>query len=163
MVDLDKKSIKKKGAILLGFILLLLTLLRENVFLEINGVLNQTGYNKAYFYLLDPLISNLSIAQLVLLKWILTIGFILLISSLTVLIIKWWFNQTNYTSTTIKIILLLFIVSGVVTIMLWLSGLFNHYYIILRKMVGFLSSPIPLFLFFVMYLYLSSIRESTKI
>ncbi|HRN40612.1 MAG TPA: hypothetical protein PK649_00895 [Vicingus sp.] len=159
-MDLDKKSIKKKGAILLGFILLLLTLLRENVFLEINGVLNQTGYNKAYFYLLDPLISNLSIDQLVLLKWVLTIGFILLISSLTVLVVKWWFNQTNYTSTTIKIILLLFIVSSVITFILWLLGLFNHYYVVLRKMVGFLSSPLPLFLFFVMYLYLNLVRDN---
>ncbi|MCL4856617.1 MAG: hypothetical protein KJZ55_04985, partial [Flavobacteriales bacterium] len=128
--------------------------------LEINGVLNQTGYNKAYFYLLDPLISNLSIAQLVLLKWILTIGFILLISSLTVLVVKWWFNQTNYTSTTIKIILLLFIVSSVITFILWLLGLFNHYYVVLRKMVGFLSSPLPLFLFFVMYLYLNLVRDN---
>ncbi|MBE7441760.1 MAG: hypothetical protein HS119_04830 [Flavobacteriales bacterium] len=159
-MDLDKKSIKKIGAVLLVFILLLLTLLRENVFLEINGVLNQTGYNKAYFYLLDPLISNLSIAQLVLLKWILTIGFILLISSLTVLVVKWWFNQTNYTSTTIKIILLLFIVSSVITFILWLLGLFNHYYVVLRKMVGFLSSPLPLFLFFVMYLYLNLVRDN---
>lgn len=160
MVDLVKKSIKKIGAVLLGFILLLLTLLRENVFLEINAVLNQTGYNKAYFYLLDPLISNLSIAQLVLLKWVLTIGFILLISSLTVLVVKWWFNQTNYTSTTIKIILLLFIVSSVITFVLWLLGLFNHYYVVLRKMVGFLSSPLPLFLFFVMYLYLNLVRDN---
>lgn len=54
-----------------------LTLLRENIFLEINAILNGEQVNRANFYLFYDYFSSYSIQNLNLLKWILTIFFYL--------------------------------------------------------------------------------------
>ena len=152
--------IKKIGALVLGIIILVLTLLRENIFLEINAVMNGHSYNNAYFYFFDDSIVGLSMSQLALLKWGLTILFILIISGFTVVIIQLWFKNKMYNRLTILIYAVVFGVVGFVTFVLWLMNAFTDYYFVVRKMIGFLQSPLPLFLFFTMYLYL--VKTSTK-
>lgn len=153
---------KKILAVFFCLSVFVLTFLRENIFLEINGILNQSNFNKAYFYLFHHQFQKLSIQQLVITKWTLTFVFVFLITLFSILVIKFWFNQAHYTKMMLTFYGLFFLVSLSVIIILFFIKNFNDYYFVLRKMVGLFSSPLPLFLFFVKYYYLNSISNNTK-
>jgi len=144
--------------ITLGLLILILTLLRENLFLEINAIIDGNSYNQAYFYFLNENISRLTLAQLVKLKWSLTIAFILVISTLTVLIIQLWFKNKKFNKISFIFYLTFYGLTGLITILLWFTGTFDSFYFVIRKMIGFLQSPLPLFVLFTMFLYLNSLR-----
>jgi len=155
-------KVKKITAIFLGVFILILTLLRENVFLEINAIMNGYTYNNAYFYFLSKGIIDLNLDQLSMLKWGLTISFILLISALTLFIIILWFNNKKYNRISLFVYLVFYGVITLLTLFLWLVNCYDDYYFVIRKMIGVLQSPIPLFLFSSVYLYLTSLSIKTK-
>lgn len=153
-----KLAIQQYSKIIAGlivFIILVLTILRENVFLEINAIIDGYNYNNAYFYFFNEHFSKLPVKELVLLKWVLTIIFIGSISACSVFAIHLWFRNKQYNKTTIFIYLILFGITALITLLLKVTGQFTDYYFVVRKMIGFLQSPLPLFLFFIMYLYLA--------
>jgi len=151
-------QLSKITAFVLGVLILILTLLRENLFLEINAIMDGYIYNKAYFYFLNEKMSSLTYSQLGKLKWSLTIAFILVISGITLLIIQLWFKNKRWNRITWLFYLVFYGLTGLITLLLWLTGTFSTYYFILRKMIGFLQSPLPLFFFFTLYLYLINTR-----
>ncbi len=149
-------------AVFMGVLVCFLTLLRENIFLEINAIIDGYDYNRAYFYFLNSEIKNLSLTQLFLLKWGLTIGFILLISALSLLSINWWFKNKAYNRITLFVYFVFFAVTIVLTAFLWLTNNYANYYFVIRRLIGFLQSPLPLFLFVSMYLYLINTSKDTE-
>lgn len=148
-------------AVITGVVILVLTFLRENVFVEINAIMDGHSYNNAYFYFFDESISKLSTSELTNLKWVLTIIFILAIFGLTLMIIWLWFKNRNYSKVTLLIYLSAFGIIAIITLFLKAFGYFDDYYFVVRKMIGFIQSPLPLFLFFSMYFYLDSTRAKT--
>lgn len=153
-----KQRFSKNTALVLGVLILILTFLRENVFLEINAIIDGYSYNKAYFYFFNESMSNLTFSQLEKLKWSLTILFILVISTITLFIIQLWFKNKKFNRITLVFYLAFYGLTGLITLLFWLTGTFNNNYFIIRKMTGFLQSPLPLFFFFTMFLYLMNIR-----
>lgn len=150
---------KNTLALALLFLIVGLTFLRENLFLEINAILNHQEYNNAYFYFLYDFFKGLKAIELLFLKWGLTILFILLISFLTILIIHNWFKQQVFTKATI--VIYLFIYLGLLLLVLfskWL-GFYENIFIFFRKIIGLLTSPIPLFFLFSVLYYK---QKSTK-
>jgi hypothetical protein len=141
-------------ALFLGGFIMILSFLRENIFLEINAILNGYAYSKAYFYFLNEKLSSLTPTQLMTLKWLLTILFILVISGLTLLTIQLWFKNKEFNRISMIVYSFAFGVVVLTTLFLWLTGNYTSYYFVIRKMIGFLHSPIPLFLFFTVYMYL---------
>lgn len=148
------KNYRLKTIAVISILLVIgLTFLRENVFVEINAIIAGHDYNKAYFHVFDETISSLSLKEIQQLKWGLTIIFILIISMLTVISIYFWFKVKNYTVLTLKAYAV--VLSGVVllTLILWFLGAFTSYYFVVRKMIGFLQTPLPLFLLFSVFTY----------
>lgn len=147
-------SMHKVVSILFLLLIIVLVFLRENLFLEINAILDGYAYNKAYFYFLNEELASMDKGDLINLKWILTLVFIALISGLTVGIIKLWFARKEFTRWVLYAFSTLIVLIGVIFLIIKFFGVFDDYYFILRKMIGFLNSPIPLFLFFVLFYYI---------
>lgn len=152
------QRLSKITVVVLGASILLLSLLRENVFLEINAISDGFDYNQAYFYFFNESITKLTLSQISLLKWSLTFSFIFVISGFTFLAIYLWFKNKKYNRITLVIYLALFGLTGITSIIIWLTGTYIDYYFIIRKMIGFLQSPLPLFFFFTMFFYLKNVR-----
>lgn len=143
----------KIGFIVLVFIIVLLTIIRENIFLEINALLNKETYNKAYFYWFSSEFKEFSDQRLYQLKWALTILFSLAISVLSILGIRVWFRSKEYTKLVIQIYLLIFTITFLVVFMVFTFESLKSYYFVSRKLIGFLQSPLPFFLFFALFFY----------
>lgn len=150
-----KISLLNKGlSALLLIVMILAVFVRENIFLEVNAILNGYEYNKAYFYFFDESLSKLSTIQLIQLKWLLSFLFMAFVATCTFSIIKLWFKNVRYNR------LVLFVYSALVSaalvcfVILKLFNIYNDYYFILRKILGLAHSPIPLFLFFALFYFL---------
>lgn len=144
---MHSKKIKIVFSILLVLAILVLTFLRENLFLEINSIINNQTYNKAYFYWFNDWFNQLSIVSLLRLKWLLTICFVLMVSSITALVIQINFRKDQLFFI-IKLYLVIFVLLLVLSTFLWLSGGWNLGYFVLRKIIGVLQSPLPLFVLY---------------
>lgn len=131
-------------------------LIRENIFLEINAILNGHDYNKAYFYFFNEDFLAMGITRLVRLKWGLAGAFILLVSGMSVSVVNLWYNKPAYTKLMIYCYLGLFCFIALVLGITKLLNVFDAFYFVFRKLVGLAHSPIPLFLFFSMYYYIES-------
>lgn len=151
---MDTKIKKKYFTVLLTVIILFLTVLRENLFLEINGIINQQEFNKAYFYWFSDWFNNQSTQSLIILKWLFTVVFVLLISYITTIVIRINFGNEQQLFL-IKIYGVTYLILIVLTALFWLFGGFAQGYFILRKIAGVLQSPLPLFIVYaLMYLTL---------
>jgi len=149
-----KQHPKKIIAIILTLIVMGLTLIRENLFLEINAILSGENVNRANFYLFYDYFASFSIQKLSLLKWVLSIAFIVVMIATSYGALHFWYEKKQYNKitgwfylVTIAVLLLLVVVTKV-------TGVFDDAYVILRKVLGFLQSPLPLFILFSMYFYL---------
>ncbi len=131
-----------------------LMLLRENIFLEINAILNQDEYNKAYFYFFENVFQKMSHHQLILWKWVLTVGFIVAVSGITLVVIYLWFRDVNFLKTSLWVYGFLFIVLVILFSIFKLTNTFEQNYFILRKLIGVMHSPLLLFIFFTLFYYL---------
>ena len=142
-----------------------LTLLRENIFLEINAILNGEQVNRANFYLFYDYFSSYSVQNLHLLKWIITIFFIIIMGGTTILALHLWYNEKYFNKITIWFYLIVIGVLFLLVVVTKTIGVFNAVYSLLRSTIGFLQSPLPLFILFSMYFYLDKsvdIRKSEK-
>jgi len=152
-----KIDLKKTIAFLLIAATLLLAFIRENVFLEINAILDGHEFNIAYFYFFNESLTQLSMSQLIGLKWILTASFIMAVAICTLFTIWFWFNSKKY----IKILMCFYAaLLGLIVVLyfsFWMLNIYNEGYYILRKLIGLAHSPIPLFLSFALFLYMDKI------
>lgn len=146
--------INKFTCLVMLVIMIVAVFIRENVFLEINAILNGHTYNKAYFYFFDETLSQLSVKELLILKWVLSVAFISLVATFTYLIIKIWFKNATYTK------IVVYAYAAITSIALSCYGvlsifsLYNDYYFILRKILGLAHSPIPFFVLFALFYFL---------
>lgn len=131
-----------------------LTLFRENLFLEINAILSGENVNRANFYLFYDFFINFSTEQLIQLKYIATLSFIFGFSLLTYLTIKCWFKNKQYNKITLVVIgvfIGLFLLGiGVFKVL----GVYSENYFIFRKAIGFLQSPLLLFILLSLFFFL---------
>lgn len=139
-----------------------LTLIRENLFLEINAILNGEYINRANFYLFYDYFTTFSLEKLSLLKWVFSIVFIIVIAGTSFLALHLWFEKKQYNKITGWVYLVVIAVLLLLVVVTKLTGVFNDTYVILRKMIGFLQSPLPLFILFSIYFYLANSVDIRK-
>lgn len=136
-------------------VLLAMALLRENVFLEINAIIHQEEVNRANFYLFYDFFNSFSVKKLKIIKVFLTILFVIFMIALSYFIINKWFKNDKFNKITIwfyGLVILLFLLILLTT---YLLDLFDVSYFFIRKILGFIHSPIPLFLLFSLFFYLT--------
>ena len=139
-------------------IILILVFLRENIFLEINALIDGHEFNKAYFYFFNEKLALLSKTDLIKLKWLFTILFIGLISTLSIVIIKLWFANKEYNRIMIWSYAVIFSLTTVLLLLFYSFNIYDQYYFVLRKIIGFINSPIPLFVFFSLFYYMIKLK-----
>jgi len=146
-----KKLNLNKVATFLGLLLLLfLTYFRENFLLEINASLALDAHNRAYSYWLADFFQLQTQENLIKWKWVITIFFSSLMSIITMISLRFWFESNKFVKMIGLIYLFTFIFIVLLGMLGFLLGSFNDIYFILRKILGFIQSPIPFFTFFVL-------------
>jgi len=148
--------LSKPVAIILGILILIISLLRENVFLELNAIIDKEPYNKAYFYFFQESFTQLPYQKLMQLKWLLTGGFSLLITILSYFTIYFLFRNKNFNKLALVFYASIFGLLMILTTVFYGFNLFDNYYFILRKIAGFIQSPLPLLLLLILIIYLKS-------
>ncbi|MBW6481552.1 MAG: hypothetical protein K0B10_00695 [Vicingaceae bacterium] len=139
-----------------------LTLIRENLFLEINAILTGENINRANFYLFYAYFASFSIQKLSTLKWVLSIVFIVVMIATSYGALHFWYEKKQYNKITSWFYLVIIVVLLFLVVVTKATGVFNDAYVLLRKMIGFLQSPLPLFILFSMYFYLSKSVDIRK-
>lgn len=139
-----------------------LTLIRENLFLEINAILNGENINRANFYLFYDYFTSFSLEKLSLLKWVFSIIFIVVIAGTSFFALHLWFEKKQYNKITSWVYLVVIAVLLLLVVATKVTGVFDDAYVILRKVLGFLQSPLPLFILFSMYFYLDKSVDIRK-
>jgi hypothetical protein len=139
-----------KGLAIAGFLLLLLcTYFREILLIDINALIAAKGMltnnNESLF-------NDFLIPELTKWKWIVSIFFTVTISLLTIFSLYNWFKDLDYTNFMIKLYLIVASVVGFVSLIAFLMNSFNAVSPFLRRIFGVIHSPIPLFIFFLLYL-----------
>ena len=146
-----KKLNLNKVATFLGLLLLLfLTYFRENFLLEINASLALDAHNRAYSYWLADFFQLQTQENLIKWKWVITIFFSSLMSIITMISLRFWFESNKFVKMIGLIYLFTFLFIVLLGMLGFLLGSFNDIYFILRKILGFIQSPIPFFTFFVL-------------
>ena len=149
------KIIRRKPLFfLIVSLILVLTLLRENIFLELNSIILGENYNKAYFYVFDGLFKGFSVPVLKILKWALTGFFVFLITFLSVLGVDIYYGNRIFTIIFVKVYLFVFLFVIAIGVVGFTLNSYEDYYPVLRKLIGLIQSPIPFFMMFVVYHYL---------
>jgi hypothetical protein len=123
---------------------LLLSFLRENAFLVINGIINGKGSYKANTTPPEWLLTNFSIKELSYMKWPLTIVFCALFMFLTIFAVKHIFEDKRYVKLVKSIYTTLFVIGGMLLILYYTlgkeyEGIIYHYIHLLFKT---LQSPL---------------------
>jgi len=151
-----KLNKRKIIAIFLFLLLLVIAVVRENVFLELNAIIRKVTYNRAYFYFFQESFTKLPYIKLMQLKWLLTALFSCIMALISFTVIYLWFKNKLYNKWTLLFYALLFGILLLLTPMLYGFNLFNNYYFIVRKIAGFIQSPLPLLLLSILMFYLNS-------
>ena len=147
-----KKFNLLRVASLAGLILLfLLTFVRENLLLEINALLKGLQYDRSYNYLFANFFKTLPQDQLFQFKWGLTMGFSVVIPIITILALYGWFKSLQLSKLIVKLYGVIFIVVLLVAGIAYAFNSFDAIYLILRRILGVVQSPIPFFFFFVLF------------
>jgi hypothetical protein len=134
------------GAVLI-VVIILLGYLRDYLFISINYYIKQAYYSleTVYHPALFALVGDLSISELNLLKWVLTILFMLFNYGLSYIILKKLFIETTNSSALLSYgYMLLFILSGLLYIGGKILGFPEVGYTLSRRFMGVLQSPVPL-------------------
>ena len=146
---------KWKPSKLLAFVGLILVLLctyfRENFLLTINALLASKTYSSAYAYWLSDFCSTMPATQLMQWKWGLTIFFSIAIAGITLLSLYCWFKSYKLLKTAIWFYAVLFLGVGLLALVGVLTHSFDAIYFVLRKALGVVQSPLPLFVFFAFF------------
>lgn len=138
-----------------GFItfLFIIGYLREVFFLVVNSVLRKYPFPYNSAYITPPkFLYSLSNNTLVLLKWVFTFGFFLLFAFVTYLFINFYFRNKTFNKITLKIYILLLVVSFLVSLFGMIFNTFDEAYSLSRLIIGLAQYPlIPLVLFVLFY------------
>ena len=142
-------------------IILLLTYYRENLLLEINALLNNVQFTRSSSYWFYSFFEKMSISDLVLWKWGLTVFFSIMITVFTLASLYFWFGSIELLKFTSKLYIFLFSVVTVIALIGFLFNSFQSIYFLLRKILGVVQSPIPFFIFFLLNYQKENNKEST--
>jgi len=134
-------------------ILLVLTYYRENLALQINAYLNGEIFSRAYAYQFSNYFKTLPKNELKQWKWMVSIGFALVISVVTLLSLYSWFQSYSYIRFTVVIYLTVGIIFSLFAVIAYATHSFDEIYLLLRRVLGVIQSPIPLFIFFTLFYY----------
>lgn len=151
---------KKTKAILLSIGIVLLGFLREYVFININWIyltLTNGRMNAArdeFMFLVDW-----SPAEIVILKWTLTLVFSLLFFLITLLTVKIYFANRTFNQIVLFLFAALFSIAGLLFIIDELAGQNNVLYGPIRTIMGLVQSFIPLMILFVLFKFLPQINS----
>jgi len=127
-------------------LLIVVSYIRENLAIEINAIIDGYDYNRAGFYWFQHWLETLSFQQLSMVKWGLVVLFYPVFTLLAILIIRHSFHQKNYTITTLYFYSIILLVLILVTAIAYSLGYFDAVYFFLRKLLGFVFSPLPVFM-----------------
>jgi hypothetical protein len=137
------------------FIILLFVVgyFRETVFLVINSVINKTPFPYNTSYITPPsFLYHYTDKSLIIIKWVLTVGFSFLFMAITLGFIHFYFRTKKYNHFTIIIYMVLITISGLVSISGIIFNNFDEVYTLSRFLIGLVQSPlIPLALFVLFY------------
>lgn len=148
------KSLNQNKIIsILGFIaLLLLVFFRENLLLEINALLEGKENDRSYTFWFFDFFKDFSDNKLAQWKWLISLSFTFSIAALTILSLHYWFKNISF----IKLVLALYLITAclitIVSLIAYSINSFNEIYPLLRRVFGIIHSPIPFFIFFLLYL-----------
>lgn len=151
---------KNLKAILLSIGVVLLGFLRGYLFDNINWVyltLTNGRMNSArdeFMFLVEW-----SPAEIMTLKWTLTIAFTLLFFLLTLLTIKIYFANKNFNQTVVFLFAALFCIAGLLFVAGKITGYSNMLYGPIRTIMGLAQSFIPLMILFVLFKFLPQIKS----
>ncbi len=152
-----KAGIINKGVIFLFLLLVFgLTFLREILFLDINSVINNQDYNNTYSYFFHLKLIRLNSSEIIRLKWVLTFLFSITISGLSILVIYLWFKNSKNVKYAIFFFLFVYTSFVGVGFFLWYLNGLNEYYFVLRKITGFIQSPLPLMIMIPVFMVLEN-------
>lgn len=144
-----------KGYTLVGFIALLFcTYFRENMLLEINALLSVREYDRSYTYWFVNFFKSIPFEQLVYWKWGVTIFFGGLMPFVTILSLYGWFQNIIYNKILVILYLIGFFFAALIGGVGLLFNCFDSIYFIIRRILGIVQSPVPFFLFFLLFYYL---------
>tara|TARA_B100000809_G_scaffold214698_1_gene219615 strand:- start:280 stop:762 length:483 start_codon:yes stop_codon:yes gene_type:complete len=136
----------------LGFIALLLcTYFRENILLEINALIAGDLYDRSYSYWFVTFFKSISVERLVYWKWGVTLFFTILIPVITIVSLYSWFQNKAYRKILVIIYLICFCLLVLIAGIGLLFNCFDSIYFFLRKIIGIVQSPVPFFLFFLVF------------
>ena len=146
---------KKVIVITSSLIVVLLGFFRDYLFGNINWVFKtlttqrRLQARKEFHFLLEW-----TPDEILWLKWILTILFYLLFFGITYLILKYAFNKKAYNRITIGVFLFLFVISGVMYTIGYISNTSDILYGSIRTLMGMAQSFIPLMILGVLYKFI---------
>ena len=132
--------------------ILVLTFFRENFLLEINSLINNVTFHRASFYWFYSFFEGLDQPSLGRWKWGLTIFFSLVITFLTIGSLYTWFRSKELVQFISKLYFALFFFIVLLALLGFLFNSFTTVYPLLRKLLGIVQSPIPFFVFFLLFL-----------
>jgi len=144
-------KLNKVVAFLGVFLLLLLTYFRQNFFLEINAILASEAFDRSNSYWLSDFFNNIPFANLLKLKWGLTMVFSIVMTAVTILSLHFWFKSIHFFKVVGLFYLVLFVVICLLALIGFLTNSFNDIYFALRKLLGLVQSPLPFFTFFTLF------------
>lgn len=155
------KIFKNKKLAVVGFLLMFVFIFfRENVLLIINAFISDQNTNRAYSYWFSDIFQSLTKDQLYLSKWVVSFLFTFLTALLTVFTLHQWFKNNSFT----KIIITIYLATSLLTLAVGLIGYFSvgffQVYPFLRRVFGIIHSPVPFFLFFLLF-YLKNKETSS--
>jgi len=137
------------------FLIIVITILRENIFVALNAIIEGRTYNQASFHFFDNFFKQFHDNFLMNLKWILTGLFSCVVSFLSVLAVNLWFKARAFNLIFIKMYLFAFFLVSIIGIVAVITDVYQKYYFVLRKTLGVIQSPIPFFLMFVLFYFLT--------
>jgi hypothetical protein len=138
----------------IGFVVLLLcTYFRENILLEINALLALKEYDRSFSYWFISFFKSVSLGELIYWKWGITLFFTILMSIVTIFSLHNWFKERQ----NLKVVVLIYFISFLSLVIIGGVGyLFNSFeivYVLLRKVLGVIQSPLPFICFLLLFRY----------
>jgi len=147
-----KNLILNRILVIVGVVILLLgTYFRENLLLEINALIEGHEYDRSYSYWFASFFKGLNKAELYNWKWGISIFFSLIIPIITLLTLYGWFKSKQLLKLLSIIYVIVFTFMLLMTSFSYVFGIFDDIYFVLRKIIGLLQSPLPFFLFFLLF------------
>ncbi|MBD3636712.1 MAG: hypothetical protein HUJ25_05165 [Crocinitomicaceae bacterium] len=154
---------RKSKIIFLSSIIVLLGFLREYLFVNINWIhltktiARRNAARDEFNFLLDW-----TVGEIVILKWVLTIIFVALFTSLTWIIIRLAFGNKLYNKITLLVFGALLVISGILYVPYVLAGYPIELYAVIRTLMGLAQSFMPLMLLAIVFKFLPQVSKNEQ-